>query len=461
MLLSNQRMNKIFPWLMLLISAALLSACTSPTPTPLITADISDTPIDTPLASLTPQPTNTLPVSPSPTITSSPSPTPTPEPAQPELLIAYIDEDVFIWTESDGSVQVTQSGSIYDLRLSPDGNYLAFLRLIDFEQVELHLVNVDGSEDRLLVDIQTLEELVPGDEPVGIFSFEWHPEGGYLAFNTHIIGYGLLTNDDLHLVNVETGSITTLLPSGQGGEFYYSPDGSQIALVTSGDYMDLPGKISLVNADGSNRRDSLVTFPSVLTYSEVPFYPPLAWSPDSDFVLVAIPSEDPLTADATISLWRISANGTEAIELFTINTSFFLSGLPVFSPDLTQVAYLQQVGQPDEPWFYLHIVRLDDLEDMLYFEGLVEDFSWILSTERLVFVSGDATLIVGSLSEPPVPTDLPWNHSLVWVDSQSYLLVELNTTNQEYEVNRYTLDGEQQELFVLKSRTATILDIRQ
>jgi Tol biopolymer transport system component len=454
-------MNMMHRLVALLGFAVIFSACTTPSPTPDVTADVFETPVSSPDPMSTPSPTNTSIPSLTPTATASPSPTTTPEPTQPELLIAYIDEDAFIWTESDGSVQITQSGNIYDLRLSPDGNYLAYLRLIDFEQVELHLVNIDGGEDRLLVDVSSLDELIPGNEPVGIFSFEWHPDGDIIAFNTHIIGFGLLTNDDLHLVNVDTGSINTLLPPGQGGEFYYSPDGSQIALVTSGDYMDLPGKISLVNADGSNRRDSLVTFPSVLTYSEVPFYPPLAWSPDSAFVLVAIPSADPLAADATIPLWRISADGTEVVELFSTNMSFFHSGLPVFSPDLTQVAYLQQVGQPDEPWFNLHIVRLEDLEDELYFEGLIEDFSWIPSTDRFAFVSSDPKLIVGRFSEPPVPTELPWIHGLVWVDLHSYLLVEMDITNQERNVYRYTLDGEQQQLFELKSRAATIFDIRQ
>jgi hypothetical protein len=454
-------MKANFPWLLLLVLAVMTAACSQPTPTADITADIPNTPTSGPVATSTPLPSNTPTASPSPTVTPNPSPTPTLEPEQPEIQIAYIDGDAFIWSESDGSVQVTQSGSIYDLRISPDGNHLAYLRLIDFERVELRLVKVDGSDDRLLVGVQALEELLPHDEPVGIFSFEWLPAGDYLAFNTHIIGYGLIKNDDLHLVNVESGSITTLLPPGQGGEFYYSPDGKQIALVTSGDYMDLPGMISLVDSDGRNRRDALVTFPSVLTYSEVPFYPSLAWSPDSRFILVAIPSPDPLAAEASITLWRISADAAEVVELLIIDTSFFLSGLPFFSPDLTHVAYLQNVGEPDDPWFNLHILRLVDLEDALYYDGLVEYFFWIPSTNQFAFVSGEPKLILGSFSEPPVSTDLTWKHGLVWIDSQSYLLTEMDSTNQVLLVYRITLDGEQQLLFELKSRMATVFKVRQ
>jgi Tol biopolymer transport system component len=455
-------MNMLHRLVALLGLAVIFSACTTtPTPTANITTDIPSTPTGYLQVTSTPSPTNTSTSSPSPTATTSQSPTPTSEPEEPELQIAYIDEDVYLWTESDGANQLTQTGSIYDLRLSPDGQHLAYSRLIDFERVELRLVAVDGGVDRLLVSVQDLEELVPHDEPVGIFSFEWLPNGDYLAFNTHIIGYGLLKNDDLHLVNIETGLIATLLPPGQGGDFYYSPDGNHIALVTSGDYMDLPGKINLVNADGSDPHDALVTFPSVLTYSEVPFYPPPTWSPDSTFFLVAIPSLDPLAPDASITVWRIPVDGSPAKNLFTINTSFFLSGLPFFSPDLSQVAYLQQIGDPDEPWFNLHIIRVETSQDIVYHEGPLDYFSWIPETDTFAFVSGDPVLILGRLGEDPQLTDLPWGNFLVWVDSESYLTVERSQDDQESLVYLNTFDGERQLLFPLISRFPSTFDIRK
>ncbi|MBE0411454.1 MAG: PD40 domain-containing protein, partial [Anaerolineales bacterium] len=330
-------MNRAFCWLILFVSVTLFAACSSPPPTAESTADIPDTQTNTPLPTNTSFPTNTPSPPPSPTETASPFPTGTSEPSAPELEIAYLDEDVFIWNEIDGIRQLTQTGNIYNFRLSPDGQRLAYLQTIDVDRTELRLVNADGSDDRLLVSVQDLEELVSHDEPIGIFTFNWHPDGEYLAFNTQIIGYGLLKNDDLHMVNIETRSLTTLLPPGQGGDFYFSPDGSRITLVTAGNYMDIPGKISLINTDGSNRHDSLITFPSVLTYSEYAFYPPLAWSPDSTFMIVAIPSPDPMAPDASITLWRIASDGSEVAELFTINTSFFLSGLPIFSPNLTKI----------------------------------------------------------------------------------------------------------------------------
>jgi hypothetical protein len=225
--------------------------------------------------------------------------------------------------------------------------------------------------------------------------------------------------------------------------------------------MDLPGKINLVNADGSDPRDALVTFPSVLTYSEVPFYPPPTWSPDSTFFLVAIPSLDPLAPDASITVWRIPVDGSPAKILFTINTSFFLSGLPFFSPDLSQVAYLQQIGDPDEPWFNLHIIRVETSQDIVYHEGPLDYFSWIPETDTFAFVSGDPVLILGRLGEDPQLTDLPWGNFLVWVDSESYLTVERSQDDQESLVYLNTFDGERQLLFPLISRFPSTFDIRK
>lgn len=454
-------MNILHRLVALMGFAVIFSACTTPTLTPDVTADVSETPVSSPEPTSTPSPTNTSIPSLTPTATASPSPSPTPELEEPQLQIAYIDGNAYLWTEAEGVTQLTQADNIYDLRLSPDGQLLAYLHPIDPERVELRLVATDGSDDRLLVSIQNLEELVPDNEPVGIYNFEWHPDGDYLAFNTHIIGYGLRQNDDLHLVNVKTGSITTLLPPGQGGEFYYSPDGETIALVTSGDYMNLPGKISLVKADGSQRHDALITFPSVLTYSEAPFYPPLAWSPDSSFLLVAIPSPDHFATDASITVWRVPTDGSAADDLFTIETSFFLSGLPVFSPDLSQVAYQQQIGQPDDNWAALHIFRVETSEDVLYYQGGLDYFAWIPETDQFAFVTEDPVLILGRLGEDPQQTDLPWGNFLVWVDSESYLTVERSQDDLETLVYLNTFDGERQLLFPLISRFPSTFDIRK
>lgn len=445
--------------LLVLIFGIIIASCNINAPTEEATPDIANTSTSTQFPTNTPEPSPTTSATPTPTFTASPTASPTPQPDDTELVIAYTDGDAFLWTETDGITPLTQTGGVYDLQLSPDGQSLAYLHFIDPERSELRVVSIDGSADRLLVGLQSLDELVPHQEPVGIFSFEWLSQEDQIAFNTHIIGYGLRKSDDLHLVNVETSSITTLLQPGQGGEFYYSPDGDQIALVTSGDYMDLPGSISLVNAVGTDRHDNLITFPSVLTYSEAPFYPPLAWSPDSTYLLVAVPSPDPLAADASITIWRITADGSAAAELLTIDTSFFFSGLPHFSPDLTQLAFLESLGEPEDTRFNLHILQVDTSQEVIYHQGPLDYFSWIPGTHRFAFVSGDPVLILGEIDEPAQPTQLPWDFGLVWVNSYSYLSVEDSPEDQEILVYLNTLDGQRQPLFPINGRGPVMFDI--
>ena len=64
----------------------------------------------------------------------------------------------------------------------------------------------------------------------------WMPGSHTLLFNTRLDfeeGLGLYLSDDLHALDVDSGTNQPLLPPGEGGDFYLSPDGSQVALVTS------------------------------------------------------------------------------------------------------------------------------------------------------------------------------------------------------------------------------------
>ena len=121
---------------------------------------------------------------------------------------------------------------------------------------------------------------------------EWKPGTHILAFNTRMTfeGPGLFLGDDHRLVDADSGALSLLLAPGNGGDFYYSPDGAKIALT-------LPEEILVVDADGTNRL-SLLSFPFVITYSEYAYYPPVSWAPDSSFLRAAIPPADPLAAPA-------------------------------------------------------------------------------------------------------------------------------------------------------------------
>ena len=117
-------------------------------------------------------------------------------------------------------------------------------------------------------------------------------------------------------MDAESGEISLLLKAGEGGNFYYSPDGQQIALVT-------PEDISLINANLSNRRGSVLEYIPVITYSEYLYYAEPAWSPDSSHLLVDIPPEDPMKQPPdSHSIFRIPADGSQPV--------CFLPYIPIF-----------------------------------------------------------------------------------------------------------------------------------
>jgi hypothetical protein len=210
----------------------------------------ADTPTATaPLgpAPMTPTPTPWDYVLPTPEVASTPVPVDAYE-APAGLRIAFVREgDVWLWTaEEREAIPLTVIGDAEgDLRISDDGQLVAFLRGWE----ELWMVSTDGTGERPLVTSGEFGELGPDDAGAILNRFEWVAGTHILAFNTRLpTAIGQTLNHDLHLLDADSLRLTTLIPSGEGGEFYHSPDGSQIALVT-------PNEISLIDADGENRRD--------------------------------------------------------------------------------------------------------------------------------------------------------------------------------------------------------------
>jgi len=262
-------------------------------------------------------------------------PTPTPIPAATELRVAFVNvtehgNNVWLWIEEEGeAVSLTKDGGVGDVKISDDGEIVAFTR-----GDGIWMVRSDGAEERRLVsaeDFAAMEAREPELE-VALNRFEWIPGTHILAFNTRLrMEIGLVLNDDLHLVNADTFERTALLPPGEGGEFYYSPDGGQAAIVT-------PGKISLVDADGGNRREALTHAP-IATASEFQYYARPVWAADSSSLRVAIPPVDPYAEPAQLtSVWRMHTDGTPA-SLLTSVTATQVSW-PAFSPDLRYFAHL-------------------------------------------------------------------------------------------------------------------------
>ena len=363
----------------LFLSAALLAGCgLSPVPGP---------EVSTPTDVLSTAPTEAAePLSPTEGVEPTPT-TPLP-PSAGTLRVAYVkDGNLWVWTEANGSQALTTTGNINEVTLSDDGMLVAFTRQVDDFHSEIWVITTDGTGERLLVSTADIEAMVINRSPdasgVAPHQIAWIPGTHALAFNTRqSFMVGFLLNDDLRLVNAASGEQVTVLPQNAGGMFYYSPDGSQIAITT-------PNKLFLVNADGSNRRDDLLSYEEVITSSEYRFYASPVWSADSSSLYVAIPPRDPLAArDQATTIWRVPTDGSPAVQLGGVPATFFGGGV-AFAPDLTGLIYQREVGSPQDNLRELHLADSELTEDRVLFTlPLLQFHGWAGDSEHFFFSSG-------------------------------------------------------------------------
>jgi hypothetical protein len=206
----------------------------------------------------------------------------------------------------------------------------------------------------------------------------------------------MMVNDDLWYVNIDTGELKQILPPGQGGVFYFSPDGQQIALVT-------PKTISLVNSDGTNRRQSVLQYPLVSTYSEYQYYATPKWSPDLSFLRVALLPQEPLAEPRqNTSVWEMPSDGSPARMIGVMASVPLLS--PELSPDLNHIAYLVEHGAPADKQRELHISVSDNSGDTIYQTGQLDFMGWAPDSNHFIFTSGtDNKLQLGQIGHGAVP----------------------------------------------------------
>lgn len=416
----------------LALAMAALS-CGLPTPTPTIDSDLVATEVaktlgpDQPpadhVATSIAETLTAAPSPPTPTATTTPSPTavpPTSPPPPPPLLrIVYTDNgNIWLIEGSNPPTQLTSSGDADQVLISSDGQKVAFVRHNDATGTEqLRSVNHDGTGEITLLNQAQLDALHPLGPALHNIpnNLRFVPGTHNLLFTTQAIfeGPGLALYEDLIQVDADTGTVTTVLTPGNGGMFEVSPDGSQIAISR-------PTSISLANTDGSNIRADLVTFPSIITYSEFQYRPPPVWAPDSSAVGIAIPSEDPLTSPTYGTIWRIPANGDPPINLAIITGEFYFSQLSrgaSFSPDLSKLAYRVETGTPNI--YELRISNADGSAPTSYFTGEITWQGWNPDSMNFVYSIGPTNMQLGKVGLAPLP--LAVGIRLRWITPTEYL----------------------------------------
>ena len=350
-----------------------------------------------------------------------PTEEPVPEPA-PFLRIVYVkDGNVWYWEEGSAAFQLTSLGDVISAYLSSDGLIAAFVRQYDWNNQEIYAVNTDGTNVRSLVSLTDFAGMVTFADAISAVPYRiaWAPGTHTLSFNTRITfeGPGLILPDELRQVDADTGTINILMPPGTAGDFYYSPDGSQIALVNG-------TMVSVVDANGTNRRD-LLTFPVVITYSEYTYYPPVVWSPDSSSIRASIPPHDPLAAPAELTtIWHLPADGSPASILITLTPVPFFHDNVHLSPDTDKIAYLTEVTPGAPPIVDLHIANADGSGDVLYNSGDRRFEAWSTDGEHFIFTEAGHYPKVGRLGDPPQDLlGITLMLDVSWVDETRFLYI--------------------------------------
>ena len=372
-------------FILVLIASVFLTACGSvaapPTDDPALLATMVAATVQAalgePAAALTQvSPTATIAPAPvAPTAEAVP-PTVVPQPISPSALTAaYIkDGNIYVWTEGGNKIGLTSTGDVQEVSISSDGQRIAYVRELTSTPFayELWVINSDGNilNPQLLISQAEMSALKAASqfdngEGLGFDQFEFRPGTHDLYYSTvpRFMGPGYAPSYDLRVVNADTLVKFPLFDFGQAGAFTFSPDGTQIVLST-------PDHISLVNADGSNLRSNVLTYPLVGTYSEYQYHPSPIWAADSLSLRVAIPPEDTL-AETTqpTTLWYLPTDGSTSTQLGSIPAIPFDWPDNIFSPDMSYVAYSKSIGEPTENLHEIHVAYVDRSGDIIFATG--------------------------------------------------------------------------------------------
>jgi hypothetical protein len=389
-----------------------------------------------------------IPTVPDPSLTpvvESDGQTPPPQEFTTGLSLVYVkDGNVWLWSEPGTSKALTSSGEAVSARISSDGKIVAFLRQIDDFHYELWAVNSDASGERRLISADEVDKLYPDQrqnytKSIVPYTYKWVPGTHIVAYNTRQMfeGPGLALLDDMRLIDVDTLEDSMLLPPAQGGEFTYSPDGKQIVLVT-------PTQISVVQADGSNRRD-LLTYDQVITYSEYWYYAHPLWSEDSTYLRVVIPPAEALAEQRQpTTLWHLPTDGTDPYQLSSFATAPFFATETAISPDMQRVMYVREAGSPGQDLRELHLANIDGSDDQTIEQNRAIQFvSWAPDSQHFIFSYYDTALklqigeVNGSFHGlTSNPEELLKTQ---WLDAQRFFYLRPN--GESFEIRLDTLDG--------------------
>jgi hypothetical protein len=270
------------------------------------------------------------------------------------VVVFVKDGDINLWdSETNQSRTILRSVDVTAVTMSDDGQVIAFQRraLVDqpelLENYSLWAVDRDGGNPRELVPSATLRQRLNSEtiDSVGFYQISWIPGTHRLVYSGvkyYAPGQGFTLSKDIYLVDADTRSDSVLAPDIMPGtfvnawSFVLSPDGQQIALITG-------TALSFINIDGSNWRQSVLTYPQVGVGDGV-LLPGGVWTRDARAFVFTRPMESASPFILNYTVLSVPVDGSPAQTLGILSNSH--SGSVTFSPDGKQMAFLR-----DTDWF--------------------------------------------------------------------------------------------------------------
>ncbi len=424
-----------------IILAALLAACETAIPVPIIATtatsmpslvQVSPTPSVFPTPS--PMPVTATPTIPVATLTAVPISSLPLSSAPNRLRMAYVlDGNIYVQNAHNAPIQLTHSQGDVNPRFSEDGERILFYRNPEpftYHTSDLYSIHTDGTQEKMLVTGSLLERFGSGyNEFTTIANSVYIPGTYQILFNTcqpteEIFDCDSHLNLDLLSVDMDTGKIKILLPPGKGGNFVVSPNGSMVAIQAT-------GHIDIVSIDGRMIRENLVTYTPSQPYELIP---DMFWTEDSTELIVALPVDtvyemrrDTCTTDVGArSIWRYAIGDNNRIQIH-LNPPPLGNGDDEYSisPDRNWIFYLYFhypycEGKTDEtvvPGYYLGNLRESTAQ---VYSPYNTDPVWSPDSMHFLYDTWQEGMFLGSVDGLPVLIDRRAS-SLGWIDSTHYL----------------------------------------
>lgn len=366
------------------------------------------------------------------TAEAGPTPLP-PEMRRPEeLRVAFIapDRNLYAWSRSTGAVQLMDYRDAADLKISEDGQLIAFTRGTETYENSLWITGFDGSNLREVMSWNDHVSLKTNPDSMGTspMNLRWVPGTHILTFSTREMfdGPGLLVNNDLISVDGDSGNWIVKFVPGQAGIVTFSPAGNWMAVSTA-------ERVFITDVNGNGSPAGALSFEPVMTYSEYQYYPSVQWTPDGSRLAVVIPAADPLAEPRQpASTWIMDVQGGDPILQSQVVPQFI--GLVSVSPNLEKLFYVREIGQPAENRREIRTAQINGQNEFTVFTGGIPTiWDWNPNSEVFAFQTDPASAVTvsqmnGSVGNLPGTNGTNW---FAWTDSTQYLFTKGAGANVE------------------------------